>query len=174
MGPGMGRERVHQRCQWHLRRGKGRFSGLQGLQRGFPLHLLTLMLWVLARFDRSPVSPRRRSAAGTRGVGGCPGHKSPREAGSWPVAGRGAVLGGCSRRLAVVLASSGRGLSSSPGLPCSPLRSRPAALTAAALPGEGTEAMRPRLCRAKLLGLGVKRLDGRVTLGTLLELGLSV
>lgn len=37
MGPGMGSERAHQRWQWHLRGGKSRFGGLQGLQKGFPL-----------------------------------------------------------------------------------------------------------------------------------------
>lgn len=85
MGPGMGSERAHQRWQWHLRGGKSRFGGLQGLQKGFPLRLLTLMLWFIAWSDHSPVPPGRLCAAGVRGARGCPGHKSPRRlaAGWW-------------------------------------------------------------------------------------------
>lgn len=60
---------MHQRCQWHLRGGKGCFGGLQGLQRGFLLHLLTLMLWVLARFDRSPCLRDAGVQQGPEGLG---------------------------------------------------------------------------------------------------------
>lgn len=136
----MGSEKVHQRWQWHLRGGKGRFGGLRGLQRGFPLHLLTLMLWVLAWFDHSPVPPGCLCAAGIRGAGACPGHKSPLKAGGW-VVGDDVVLGGSSRRVFYShRAAEGCPPKVSPADGSArERRASLAAITASALPGEETE-----------------------------------
>lgn len=52
-------------------------SDLQGLQRGFPIHLLTLMLWVLAWFDYGPVPQGCLCTPVIKGTGVCLGHKVP-------------------------------------------------------------------------------------------------
>jgi len=162
---------VHQRWQQHLWGAKGRFGGLQGLQRGFPLHLLTLMFWVLAWFDHSPVPPGCLRAAGVRGVAGCPGHKPPPE--GWQLGGGGRRC--CPRRVKPPCASHVGWQRAVLPRSCpptallgsrAPVQQRP---RPQGCPEKGWNKssipLQPRLCGAKLLGLAGQRSDRRMAVG---------